>query len=210
MFQDGNVNQTAADLGLGPAPISHMLYLHGFRSSPQSAKARWIAAWLQQHRPDIVWCCPQLPASPRACACLLASLVKDWPRASMAVIGSSLGGFYATWAAATWGCAAVLLNPAVDPARDLKAHIGEHTVWQSPAEKVYFDPLYIDELKALYVGANLSARLLAVIASGDEVLDWHDMSTRYARAAQHIIPGSDHGLSDFAHHWPVVRQFLQI
>jgi predicted esterase YcpF (UPF0227 family) len=71
----------------------------------------------------------------------------------------------------------------------------------------------------LYVGAGLqwleasaegtdAKRMLAVIATGDEVLDWQEMAARYAHAQQHIIQGSDHGLSDFADVWPVVLDFL--
>ena len=198
---------------------THVLYLHGFRSSPQSAKARFVGAWLAQHHPEVVWCCPQLPASPQQSAALMLQRVHDWPRHTMAVMGSSLGGFYATWLAAQLGCTGVLLNPAVHPARDLANHIGEHPSWHNPEDSIYFDPAFIDELKALYVGAGLkwldapadgadAKRLLAVIATGDEVLDWQEMAARYAHAQQHIIQGSDHGLSDFEDVWPVVLDFL--
>ena len=98
--------------------ITHLLYLHGFRSSPLSAKAQRLAAWVQQHQPGVTWWCPQLPASPQAAADLITEGLRDWPHANMAVVGSSLGGFYATWVGARWGCKTVLLNPAVDPARD--------------------------------------------------------------------------------------------
>ena len=99
------------------APITHLLYLHGFRSSPKSFKARMMADWLARHRPDVHWWCPQLPPSPRQAMQELLAGVQDWPRERMAVVGSSLGGFYATHVAETLGCRAVLLNPAVHPAR---------------------------------------------------------------------------------------------
>jgi predicted esterase YcpF (UPF0227 family) len=198
---------------------THVLYLHGFRSGPQSTKARFVGAWFAEHHPEVVWCCPQLPASPKDSAKLILTLVQDWPRHSMVVMGSSLGGFYATWVAAHLGCAAVLLNPAVHPARDLVNFIGEQPTWHKPEDSIYFDPAFIEELKALYVGAGLAwlglpsavadaKRLLTVIATGDEVLDWHEMAARYAHAQQHIIQGSDHGLSDFEDVWPVVLDFL--
>ena len=104
---------------------SHLLYLHGFRSSPQSLKARTIAAWVAQHRPDIEWWCPQLPPSPAEAMAMLWERVAAWPAGRSAVIGSSLGGFYATAVAERLGCRAVLLNPAVNPARDLAKYIGE-------------------------------------------------------------------------------------
>jgi predicted esterase YcpF (UPF0227 family) len=50
--------------------------------------------------------------------------------------------------------------------------------------------------------------MLAVIATGDEVLDWQEMSNRYAKAHRHIIHGSDHGLSDFEVIWPKLLGFL--
>ncbi|MEO7009451.1 MAG: YqiA/YcfP family alpha/beta fold hydrolase, partial [Caldimonas sp.] len=78
------------------APITHLLYLHGFRSSPQSTKSRKLAAWVGEHRPDLVWWCPQLPASPAATMALLYATLDHWPRDRIAVIGSSLGGCYAT------------------------------------------------------------------------------------------------------------------
>ena len=89
------------------APTTHLLYLHGFRSSPRSFKAQRLHAWLRSHRPEVQWCCPQLPPSPRAAWRLIEQLSADWPRATSAVVGSSLGGFYATATAEHLGCAAV-------------------------------------------------------------------------------------------------------
>ena len=124
---------------LMPAAVTHLLYLHGFRSSPQSAKARQMAAWMQRHRPEVHWWCPQLPPSPREAMQMLAEHMADWPAPGVGVIGSSLGGFYATALAERLGCRAVLLNPAVDPARDLTRHIGETTAWHSD-ERFFFAP----------------------------------------------------------------------
>ena len=111
---------------------SHLLYLHGFRSSPKSFKAQRLHAWLQQHRPDVHWWCPQLPPSPRDALQLLRDGTAGWPARSSAVLGSSLGGFYATVMAEASGWPAVLMNPAVDPARDLAAYVGEQTAFHTP------------------------------------------------------------------------------
>lgn len=188
--------------------ITHLLYLHGFRSSPQSMKARMTAAWVQQHRPDLQWWCPQLPPSPREAMAMLAERIATWPSTQMAVIGSSLGGFYATALAERFGCPAVLLNPAVDPARDLAKHIGETTSWHSD-EAFFFRAEFIDELRALAPAAlTQSSRCFAVIAKGDEVLDWREMRVRYAGAQIKLLEGGDHALSDFDHHLPDVVSFL--
>ena len=190
-------------------PTTHLLYLHGFRSSPQSAKARQMAEHVQRHHPDMRLWCPQLPPSPREAMALVATGVADWPRASMAVVGSSLGGFYASWVAQQCGCPSVLLNPAVYPARDLERYIGEQTTWHDPAESFYFRPEYIGELRALDVSDQApAARQLAIIAKGDELLDWREMAARYAQADLRLLEGGDHALSAFAAYLPDIDRFL--
>ena len=190
---------------------THLLYLHGFRSSPQSAKARLMAARVQAGHPGVRWWCPQLPPSPSQAADLIAEGLAGWPRGRMAVVGSSLGGFYATWVAERQGCRAVVLNPAVDPARDLAAHIGEQVAWHDPAERFFFRPEYVDELHALQAGPLADpARYLAVIAKGDELLDWREMAARYQGVRLRVLEGSDHALSDFARHLDEVLAFLDL
>jgi predicted esterase YcpF (UPF0227 family) len=76
--------------------LTHLLYLHGFRSSPQSAKARAMAQRMAERHPEVQWWCPQLPPSPKEAMRLILQGTAGWPRGSMAVVGSSLGGFYAT------------------------------------------------------------------------------------------------------------------
>ena len=114
-------------------PVTHLLYLHGFRSSPQSFKARRLAAWLAAHRPAVHWHCPQLPPSAREALRGVLAQIDAWPRETTAIVGSSLGGFYAMAVAERLGaaCRAVLLNPAVDPARDLAGYVGELQAWHS-------------------------------------------------------------------------------
>ena len=197
-----------------PAPTrapTHLLYLHGFRSSPQSFKARMLGAWLQQHAPQVTWWCPQLPPSPREAWDLIRDGTRSWPVHSMAVLGSSLGGFYATVAAEALGCAAVVLNPAVDPARDLVRHVGEQTAYHDPAQHFDFKDEYVGELSALTPPRITDpSRYAAVIAKGDELLDWREMSARYAGSHLRLIDGSDHALSDFDLHLPFVLDFLRL
>jgi predicted esterase YcpF (UPF0227 family) len=192
-------------------PITHLLYLHGFRSSPQSTKARLTGTWVARHRPDLVWCCPQLPASPRAAMQLVLDRVAGWPVHTMAAIGSSLGGFYAELVARRAGCKAVLLNPAVDPARDLAGHVGENRAWHSD-EQFDFRAEYIDELRELQKAAGVPSPhdCYAVIAKGDELLDWREMTAACAHCTIKLLEGSDHALSDYERHLPDVLRFLGI
>ncbi len=194
-----------------PAAPTHILYLHGFRSSPLSTKAQMFARWLAANRPKVTCWCPQLPPSPREAMALVFDGIDGWPHGSMAVIGSSLGGFYATVVAEATGCRAVVLNPAVDPARDLARHIGEQTTWQRPEERFFFRPEYVDELRAM-APATLTRpeRYAAVIAKGDELLDWREMSARHAGATTFLLEGSDHALTDFDQQLPFVLHFLNL
>ncbi|MBS0317140.1 MAG: esterase [Proteobacteria bacterium] len=192
-------------------PTTHLLYLHGFRSSPQSTKARSVAARVAARHRQVTWWCPQLPPSPQGAIALVLQGTADWPAERMAVIGSSLGGFYATCVAERRGCRAVLLNPAVDPARDLARQIGEQTAWHDPAQHFFFEPGFIAELRALECGALADpGRYFAVIAKGDEVLDWREMRERYAGARIRLLEGSDHALSDFAAQIDEVFDFLAL
>ena len=191
-------------------PPTHLLYLHGFRSSPLSAKAQRMAAHLAQHHPHMRWWCPQLPPSPQAAMALVVEGLRDWPCKRMVVVGSSLGGFYASWVAHRYGCPSVLLNPAVDPARDLARYIGEQSHWHRPEDRFEFRAEYIAELQALDVrGAPAAGPELAIIAKGDELLDWREMTARYPHAQTVLLEGGDHALSDFEAHLPAIDRFLR-
>jgi predicted esterase YcpF (UPF0227 family) len=191
--------------------VTHLLYLHGFRSSPQSAKARQVAARVQADHPGVTWWCPQLPPSPQAAMDLVMRGISAWPQAEMAVVGSSLGGFYATCVAQAVACRAVVLNPAVHPARDLAKYIGEQVAWHDPGERFFFEPAFVDQLRMLETGPLLyPEKCFAVIAKGDEVLDWREMTARYAGAQVKLLEGSDHALTDFDAHIDEVFGFLDL
>jgi predicted esterase YcpF (UPF0227 family) len=192
-------------------PTTHLLYLHGFRSSPRSFKAQRMEAIVRERHPGVTWWCPQLPPSPREAMAMIADGIRRWPGDAMAVVGSSLGGFYATWVAEQTGCRAVLLNPAVHPARDLARYIGEQTSWHDPDERFHFAPEYVDQLRALDRGPVAHpGRYFAVIAKGDELLDWREMTGRYPGVEIKLLEGGDHALSDFDEHVDGILGFLQL
>lgn len=173
-----------------------LIYLHGFRSSPQSFKARLLAARLAGRGLGARFACPQLPASPAAAVDLVLRELAPGPADTL--VGSSLGGYYATWLAERCGCRAVLLNPAIFPARDLAAHTGAQRMYHSDDEFV-FEPRYLDELARLEVAApSRPERYLLIAARGDELLDWREMVAKYRGVPTVLLEGGDHGLSDFA------------
>jgi uncharacterized protein len=203
---------TRLPVGIFGMRVTHLLYLHGFRSSPQSTKARQVAARVRERHPKVTWWCPQLPPSPKLAMETVTQGLAQWPAAGMAVIGSSLGGFYASYLAQLKDCKAVLLNPAVHAARDLGKYIGEQTAWHNADEHFLFEPRFVDELRALECGPPLAhpEKILAIIAKGDEVLDWREMRARYPGAAIKLLEGGDHALSDFDRHIDDVFAFLEL
>lgn len=191
-----------------------ILYLHGFRSSPKSYKAELLAQAMQERGLADQWVCPQLPASPQRAIALANYLIEQavqdrglQPERDLAIIGSSLGGYYATCLAERWKCRAVVLNPAVYAARDLATQVGEHTLYHSN-EPFVFLPEYVDELAEMAVGKPARPeRYYLLAAKGDEVLDWQEMADWFAGSQGHILEGGDHGLSDFEQWLPEVLAF---
>jgi len=184
----------------------HLLYLHGFRSSPRSFKARVVQQRMEAAGRAASLICPQLPASPQAAMDLVLTLV-DRYSGNLAIVGSSLGGFYATWLAERFGCRAALINPAVDPLKDLDQHVGVTTEWHT-GEPFEFKREYIDELAALKVARiTRPERYFLLAATGDEVLDYRDMIAHYMGAHQHVIQGSDHAVSEFEQYVDEVLAF---
>jgi predicted esterase YcpF (UPF0227 family) len=196
--------------------MTAVVYLHGFRSSPQSFKGQLIEQALAQRAGGDAYFAPQLPASPAEavrsieqwCAEQLAqgrlrSLAQD-----LVLVGSSLGGFYATVLAERLGCRAVLLNPGTYPARDLATQVGVTTQFHDPGQPFEFKRSYLDELCTLHPrSVTRPERYFLVAATGDELLDWREMLARYQGCPHKIVQGSDHGLSDFAEHLPAVLAF---
>lgn len=115
----------------------------------------------------------------------------------LAVIGSSLGGFYAALLAQATGCRCVLINPAVYPARDLKAYIGRIKNWHDEGD-YEFTQQHVNELQAMQSTAFAQPeRYMAIISKGDEVLDWREMTARYPAAHTLLQEGSDHAIREF-------------
>ena len=184
-----------------------ILYLHGFRSSPRSFKARVVGARMAQLGRADELICPQLPASPALAMTLALGLVEHCPADQLSIIGSSLGGYYATWLAERLGCRAVLLNPAINPLQDLDQHVGVTTEYHSD-KPFEFKRAYIDELGALAVRRiTRPERYFLIAATGDEVLDYRAMVGHYPGARQRVIDGSDHAISEFEQYVDEVLAF---
>jgi len=183
-----------------------LIYLHGFRSSPASFKARLLGERMAALGLADRFACPQLPVSPREA---IEQVARGWPLGPAdTLVGSSLGGCYAAHLAERHGCRAVLLNPATRPADGLARHLGPQTFFHDPSQAFELLPRHLDELRAIEVARiTRPERYFLIAATGDELLDWREMVAAYPGARQTVIEGSDHGLSDFAGHLDAVLAF---
>jgi predicted esterase YcpF (UPF0227 family) len=156
---------------------------------------------------DVEWYCPQLPASPKEAMAMVVMHIKSQDYERLSIIGSSLGGYYATYLAELFSAQATLLNPAIEPARDLESYIGELKAWHSD-EAFHFKPEYIQELNDLYV-KNITKpnHYYLIAAKGDEVLDWQEMVAKYPGAQQLVLEGGDHAISNYLELLPTVLAF---
>lgn len=186
------------------------VYLHGFKSSPLSTKAQLTKAAIEeriQAGESIAWYCPQLPPSPRQAIQMVKEHIERQTFSTLSFMGSSLGGYYATYFGELFDSKVSLLNPAIEPARDLEKYIGEQKSWHQD-EVFHFLPEYIDELQEIYVEKiTQSERYFLLAAKGDEVLDWREMVAKYPDAHQLILEGGDHAISDYPNHLNQLMQF---
>jgi predicted esterase YcpF (UPF0227 family) len=191
-----------------------IIYLHGFRSSPQSVKARQfaqaIAALPAAVRPRFE--VPALPPDPPAAVALVAGLIerKGDPETNVTLVGSSLGGYYATHLAEAHGVRAALINPAIRPYDDLAAYVG----WQRnlyTGEAFEVTPAHFVALRTLKVARiTRPDRYFLLLRSGDEVLEWREAATFYGGAWQYVCGGGDHGWADFAEEIPSILRFARV
>jgi len=169
-----------------------IVYLHGFNSSPQSHKAQVFGRHMAERGLAGEFVCPALPTSARQ-AIRLAEEVASKP---VCYVGSSLGGFYATYLVEKHGGKAVLINPAIDPHVGLRAYLGTQKNLYS-GEPYELTEAHLDEWRALYVPKVTPSRYLLIVETGDEVLDYRRAVERYAGAEQVVVQGGDHSLQSF-------------
>ena len=188
-----------------PESRSTVLYLHGFNSSPVSAKARQFTAFCAQHAQVDVGV-PQLPHHPAEALALLRELVEA--RSPALIIGSSLGGFYATILAEQYGMRAALINPAVAPCRQL----GEEFLGQQrnlyTGEEYEFTRGHAAALEAMTPESlKHPQRFLVLLQTGDQVLDYRIAADFYQRSHVVVTEGGSHDFDNFSDVLPQICRF---
>lgn len=187
-----------------------LLYLHGFLSSPASQKAGEFKQCCQQQNLAKQLRIPQLPVEPEAaivkCEQLLQELHANYPK--LAIIGSSLGGYYATFLAEKYHAKAILINPAVKPYRFLNQHVGVQTHYHN-GQEVEVTQAHIEQLKQIDTHTlSHPERYLVLLQSADETLDYRQAAQFYQQCKLDIEQGGSHAFENFADKLPAIMQFI--
>lgn len=186
-----------------------LLYLHGFLSSPASSKAVQVRDWLANHRPDIQYRCPLLTPYFGETAKALEALVNDRLPDPVYLMGSSMGGYLATWLAEKYDLRAVLINPAVQPSALDHGFVGMDLRNYHTGDRYVLSEAHIAELKALHTPViQRPDNYWLMVQTGDETLDYRLAVEKYRGCEQLVEEGGDHGFIGFERHIPAAIGFL--
>lgn len=177
--------------------MSALLYIHGFLSSPLSFKACQTQDWLAANHPDIDFYCPQLPPYPAQTQAILEALVEHLLPQPVYLMGSSLGGFWATWLAEKYNLRAVLINPAVSPQNFMPEYLEVDLKSYHTDDSYRLHAGHIDEMVAVDVPVTRKPNYWLLVQTGDETLDYRQAVQKYAGCKQTIEEGGDHSFQGF-------------
>lgn len=185
-----------------------LLYLHGFNSAHTSHKAQVLQAHLNRLGLGAQFLAPDLPHHPAQAMALVESLLAQIP-SKPTLVGSSLGGYYATYLAERHDLRAVLINPAVAPYRLLAPLLGPQRNYYT-GETYELTEQHLAELQALEVETLHPEHYFLLVQTGDELLDYRAAVARYAGAKQCVIPGGDHGFQQFENYLDEILAFAEM
>ena len=187
-----------------------LIYLHGFNSTPNSVKARQMTDYLAQELPDIQVCVPKLPNTPAASWQAIQETLADLGERKIGLVGSSMGGFWATKVAEVYGHKAVVINPAVHPHYLLQQLLGPQ---RNPytGEEYLLEPHHVEELRALDLPVlQYPERIWLLQQQGDEVLDYRNALQFYHFARTTVELGGNHAFTEFERYCAQIVGFLQL
>ena len=183
-----------------------IIYLHGFNSSPHSHKAQVLGRYMAERGLAEKYACPELPPLASDAIASVESLMRKWAGETVCFLGSSLGGFYATYLAEKHAARAVLVNPAIDPHVGLRAYLGIQKNLHTGAPYELTEA-HLRDWADFHTQHITPERYLLLVETGDEVLDYRKAVAHYAGARQNVIKGGDHSLQSFPEHLPRILRF---
>lgn len=191
--------------------MNKILYLHGFNSSPDSHKARMLLAGMKKMGLGDRVAVPAIPPVPSTAIELLQEQAQQILAGhGLALVGSSLGGFYATWLAERYQCPAVLINPAVKPHELLGKYLGENINYYTD-ERWMLDASHIEEFRRLYVETlSRPERYLLMVQTGDQTLDYREALERYRGCEAIVEQGGSHEFTGFESHIDTILSFCEV
>ena len=181
-----------------------IIYAHGFNSSSSSYKARLIQRLIREQGSHIDFWCPNLPHWPKEAVAVLRNKIKTASIDEVVLVGSSLGGFYATYLSEQLGCRSIVINPAITPHIGLKNYVGlQKNLYTN--EEYEFTNQHLEQLEIMHTPRlENPKRLLLMHTTGDELLDWRVALQFYKDSKRLIVSGSDHGFSNFEDYVDIV------
>ncbi len=188
---------------------SKLVYLHGFNSSPQSHKAQWLRRHLAERGLEQHYACPALPVAASEAISVIERLIDAGRGEAPCFVGSSLGGFYATYLAEKHAARAVLINPAIEPHVGLRAFLGKQKNLYT-GEPYELTEAHLRDWERHYLKHITPQRYLLLVETGDEVLDYRVALERYAGAEQVVVPGGDHSLRSFPEQVARILRFARL
>jgi len=183
-----------------------LIYLHGFNSSPASHKAQVLKSYLRAKGLAARFACPALPDTPAEAVRTIEQAIGGRDPRTLTLIGSSLGGYYATWFVEKCGCRAVLINPAITPHVGLAAYLGPQKNLHTGAP-YELTRAHLAGWRELLVERVDPEKYLLLVETGDEVLDWREAARKYEGARMVIRQGGDHSLQCFEEMIPRILRF---
>lgn len=190
-----------------------LIYIHGFKSSHKSQKAQEVRQYLEAQGAAIDYLAPCFSNYPGEAYQQLVTLIEEEKakgRTHIALIGSSMGGFVATVIAETMGIKAVLVNPAVHPHKLVGYFLGEN-INPHTNEVFILNEGHVTELEQLEVASlTCGDRLMVMLQTGDESLDYRVAEHYYKGCTQMIEEGGSHRFENFDKHFPSILKFLEL
>lgn len=190
--------------------MTTLIYLHGFLSSPHSHKAQQVKRWVARQCPELSYHCPQLTPYPARTSRELDALIKSLLPEPVWLIGSSLGGFWASWLAERYHLPAVLVNPAVRPWEFMPDYVGVDLVSYHTDDSYRLEAAHVEEMLACdYRPIKRPHQYWLMVQTGDQTLDYRQALAEYQGCRQLVIPGGDHSFIGLEQQLAEIIQFFR-